>query len=415
MIRERHDGLRVSLKLGRFFSYSLLLTLVALSLAFLPVKAASDFSLSANPSSMKGPSLSSTITIASQGGFSGDVNVSATVNPLGPSVSLTSVVTRTSVILSLTSGGTASTPLFASSNVGGNFTITVVATGGSVSHSIQVSFQATPPPADFTVDCCFSQGHGYMGRVAAGENFTSWGWVTSVNHFSGNVNVTATLNLNLSITIRPSVVNVPDAGTASPDILFHVPVATKPGTYTGTMTATNGSIIHSEQLTLTIDPPPLVCPTCIQDSWSLMTVLSGIVLVSSVATGLVFPRMNKGPRMGWIIENAVLVSSLASIGVLASFGTGLLLVSHGWLGLTCIQFWDYGFPFPWREILSCGTTSLELNWYAFGFDVAFFMAAGYLPIYASTTIWRSRRSNLPIFPLAAGYVAVALTWFALFE
>jgi hypothetical protein len=415
MIRKHCHNLGVSLKLGRLLSYSLLFTLAALSLAFLPVGAVSDFSLSAIPSSVKGPSLSSTVTIASQGGFSGDVNVSATVDPLGPSISLTSVVTRTSVILSLTSGGTASTPLFASSNVSGNFTITVVATGGSISHSIPVSFQATPPPADFTVDCCFSQGRGYMGRVAAGGNFTSWGWVTSVNHFSGNVNVTVTLNLNLSITIRPPTVSVPDAGTALPGILFHVPAATKPGTYAGTITATNGSITHTEQLTLTVDPPPLACPTCIQDSWSLMTVLSGIVLVSSVATGLVFPRMNKGPRIGWIVRNVVLVSSLASIGVIASFGSGLLLVSHGWLGLTCIQFWNYGFPFPWREILGCGTTSLELNWSAFSFDVAFFMAVGYLPIYAYNKIWKGRRSNLPMFPLAAGYVAVALTWFVLFK
>src|SRR5207245_3664128 len=101
----------------------------------------------------------------------------------------------------------------------------------------------------------------------------------------------------------------------------HVPAATKPGTYTGTMTATNGSIIHSEQLTLTVDTPPLVCPTCIQDSWSLMTVLSGIVLVSSVATGLVFPRINKEPRVGGSLNNAVVVSSLASIAVIASFGS----------------------------------------------------------------------------------------------
>lgn len=113
--------------------------------------------------------MSSTITLTSLGGFSGSVNVSASVYPSGPSVSLTSGVSSQSVILDLPAGGSASTPLFATSYVSGNFTITITGVSGPLSHSVPVIFEAQPLPADFSIDCCFSLGNGNMGRVAAGE------------------------------------------------------------------------------------------------------------------------------------------------------------------------------------------------------------------------------------------------------
>ncbi len=240
----------------RFLLDALLLASIFVSVAyFQPARASPDFSISANPSSARGPALSSTITLTSLGGFSGNVNVSATVYPPGPSISLTSVVSSTSVILDLTSGGSASTPLFASSGVAGNFTINVTGTNGSLSHSIPVIFLAEPPPEDFSIDCCFPLGHGYMGRVAVGTNYTSWGWVTSLNHFSGQVSISITLNLNIPVTVSPSTVNVTDGGTVYPDVTFQVPSGSTPGEYYGAITGTNGTITHSEALTLTVDPP----------------------------------------------------------------------------------------------------------------------------------------------------------------
>ena len=379
-----------------------------------PVKAVPDFGISANPSSVAGPSLSSTITLTSLGGFSGSVNVSASVYPSGPSVSLTSGVSSQSVILDLPAGGSASTPLFATSYVSGNFTITITGVSGPLSHSVPVVFEAQPLPADFNIACCFPLGNGDMGRVSAGENYTSWGWVTSINHFSGKVNLTAALNLNVQVSIKPSTVTVPEAGMVEPTITFRVPTNATVGRYTGILTATNGSITHTEALTLTVDPPLPACPTCFPSVWSPMTILSAAIASSSVGTRIVFPRINKNPKFTRIVGAVVLVSSLVSIGVIVTLATGLILLWQGWLGLTCIRFWEYGFPFTWREILGCGNVSQELNWYAFAFDTLFFTAVGYMAVFSFHAKRRGRITNPPtMFLIATGYVAVAMAWFGL--
>ncbi len=123
-----------------------------------------------------------------------------------------------------------------------------------------------------------------MGRVAAGTNYTSWGWVTSLNHFSGDVSITITLSLSIPVTVTPSTVNVTDGGTVDPDVTFQLPSSSIPGEYSGTITGTNGTITHSEALTLTVDPPPpdyrvVANPVSIKiDSWfsglSTITVIS---------------------------------------------------------------------------------------------------------------------------------------------
>ncbi len=412
---EYSASLNEPLRTQRFLGWLPLLVGILVSVASLvPVKAAPDFGISANPSSVAGPSLSSTITLTSLGGFSGSVNVSASVYPSGPSISLTSVVSSKSVILDLPAGGSASTPLFATSYVSGNFTITVTGVSGSISHSVPVIFEAQPLPADFNIDCCFPLGNGDMGRVSRGENYTSWGWVTSINHFSGVVNLTATLNLNVQVSIKPSTVIVPEAGMVEPTITFRVPTNATVGRYTGLLTSTNGSITHTEALTLTVDPPLPACPTCFPSVWSPMTILSAAIASSSVGTGIVFPRINKNPKFIRLVENVVLVSSLVSIGVIVTLATGLILLWQGWLGLTCIRFWKYGFPFTWREILGCGNVSQELNWYAFAFDTIFFTAVGYMAVFSFHAKWRGRVINPPTtFLIAAGYVAVAMAWFGL--
>jgi len=412
---EYSASLNEPLRTQRFLGWLPLLVGILVSVASLvPVKAAPDFGISANPSSVAGPSLSSTITLTSLGGFSGSVNVSASVYPSGPSISLTSVVSSKSVILDLPAGGSASTPLFATSYVSGNFTITVTGVSGSISHSVPVIFEAQPLPADFNIDCCFPLGNGDMGRVSRGENNTSWGWVTSINHFSGVVNLTATLNLNVQVSIKPSTVIVPEAGMVEPTITFRVPTNATVGRYTGLLTSTNGSITHTEALTLTVDPPLPACPTCFPSVWSPMTILSAAIASSSVGTGIVFPRINKNPKFIRLVENVVLVSSLVSIGVIVTLATGLILLWQGWLGLTCIRFWKYGFPFTWREILGCGNVSQELNWYAFAFDTIFFTAVGYMAVFSFHAKWRGRVINPPTtFLIAAGYVAVAMAWFGL--
>jgi hypothetical protein len=393
----------------------LLASTIALAASLPLAYAAPDFTISANPSSVAGPSLTSSITLTSLGGFSGNVNVSATVNPPGPSISLTRVITSTSVILNLPSGGTVSNPLFASSRISGNFTITVTGVSGSLSHSVNVTFVAQPLPTDFSVDCCFASGNGYMGRVAAGGNYSSWAWVASINGFAGPVNLTITLNLNTSIVIRPSTVDVPSDGTATPTITFLVPNSTRPGDYTGTLTSTNRSITHTRSLSLTVDPAPPSCPSCIPSSWSLVGALSGTVLAGSVLIDVVIEKPKFDPSIKRAVKAVLLVSSLSSVGVLLTLASGLVLVSQGWVGLTCIHYSNYGFPFSWRELLGCGRQqSLQLDWSSFTIDVLFYAASGYFLVIGYEA-WRHGWKLKPslVFLVAVGYVTGVIGLFIL--
>ncbi len=113
-----------------------------------------DFAISFDSSSLSivvGSSKSVTITLASQNGFAGNVNLTATVSPLGPTLSLNPVT------VSLSSGGSGSSTLSIATTSGlysstptGSYTVTVTAIGSpSLSHSKTLSAvvvsQSSPP------------------------------------------------------------------------------------------------------------------------------------------------------------------------------------------------------------------------------------------------------------------------------
>ena len=97
-----------------------------------------DFSLAANPSTLSilpGGSGNSTIIIVSLSAFQGNITLAVSVSPGGPSVTLNTTS------LFLTSGGTSAVLLVVSvpqSTPNGNYTITILASSGSVSHSVTV-------------------------------------------------------------------------------------------------------------------------------------------------------------------------------------------------------------------------------------------------------------------------------------
>ena len=104
-----------------------------------------DFSISASPSALTtqpGGSGSSTITVTSLNGFSGEVSLAASA-PTG----LSAALSPTS--LTIASGGSASSTLsitVSSSTAAGTYTVTVTGTSGSLSHSatVTVNVQTTP-------------------------------------------------------------------------------------------------------------------------------------------------------------------------------------------------------------------------------------------------------------------------------
>ncbi len=105
-----------------------------------------DFSITANPVTLTIPrssSSSSTVTLASLGGFSGTITLSTSVTPSthrGPAASLSSNS------VAIASGGSGSVVLIVSTaknSSTGSFTVTVVGTSGSISHSVNVSVTVT--------------------------------------------------------------------------------------------------------------------------------------------------------------------------------------------------------------------------------------------------------------------------------
>jgi len=112
-----------------------------------------DFGLMPDQSSLSiiiGSSGNAVITISSQNGFAGKVNLTASVSPSGPSISLNPVT------VTLASGGSSSSTLTISSSSGlypnispGTYTVVVNATTGStLFHTASISVTlATPSPS----------------------------------------------------------------------------------------------------------------------------------------------------------------------------------------------------------------------------------------------------------------------------
>ena len=130
-------------------------------------------------------------------------------------------------------------------------------TGSSTASNAQTGSTTVP---DFSIQCCFSTGDGTV-QVTAGQTYSSWGWVYSLNGFAGTVSLS--LNVPFPSSITPSV-TLTSGAMAEPDISISPPASTPGGTYTGSITGSSGSVTHTIPLSITVYPasPPqqgLVC------------------------------------------------------------------------------------------------------------------------------------------------------------
>lgn len=199
----------------------------------LTINVISDFGVSAtSPIALNvGSSASVTITVAGANGFTGTVNLSDTVpagltcNPLSPtSVALTSTTTS----------GTST--LTCSSTTPGTYNVVITASSGSISHTTSISFQVQ----DFTFGASPNPVTVYGTNVYGSSLLT----VTPVNGFAGTVTLTASPSGGLTCYPLSSI-----SGGSGSTYLYCYGV---PGTYTVTVTATNGSLSHSVTVTYII-------------------------------------------------------------------------------------------------------------------------------------------------------------------
>ena len=209
-----------------------------------------DYNVASNPSSLtinQGASGASTIIISGVNGFSGTVNLAASVSSGGAMVSMNpqSVILST-MITSTTSTLTVSSAL-------GQFNVTVTATSGAASHSTLVAvsgpdFSLSPSPMSLSIN----QGSSSTISVT----------LASLNGFSGSVALSAAISPGgPPVAISPSSVQVPSGGsstatltvTASNSGAYSTPVS--PGSYDITLTGTMGSFSHSKIIPLTVANP----------------------------------------------------------------------------------------------------------------------------------------------------------------
>src|SRR5712692_1180810 len=251
-----------------------------------------DFTMASNPSSMtflQGSSGTATITVTSINGFSGPVNLAATVSPAGPTPSLSPTSVMVPSATSATSTLTVSTT---SSTSSGTYTVTVKGTSGSTSHTTTITVVVNAPASqDFTIAA------SSPATVNATQSGTSTITITPLNGFNGIVTLVDSVPAGLTCgVITPS--SVTGSGTATVSCS-----ANAAGTFTLTATGTSGSLVHTAtasfnfvDFTLSLSPGSLnITQGSTASSTITLTSLNGFSGVLSL-TGTVSPS---GPTVSF--------------------------------------------------------------------------------------------------------------------
>ena len=171
-----------------------------------------------------------TVTNTGQNGFTGTVNLSASISP---STGLTVNCNPASI-----TGGSGSSTCTVTGSTAGSYNVTVTGTSGSLSHSTSVSVFVQSSP-DFTISSSPTSV-----AVNAGVSGTSSVTVAPLNGFTGTVTLAVTTNsTSLSCTLSSNTIT---GGSGSATLSCTDSTA---GNYLATVTGTGGSLSHSSSVT----------------------------------------------------------------------------------------------------------------------------------------------------------------------
>jgi kumamolisin len=201
--------------------------------------AVAGFSLSASPNAVsvvQGASGTSTITSAVTGGFDTAVNLTASGQPTG--------VTVTFNPTSITGAGT-STATFAvaATTVAGTYPITVTGTAGATVETTTVTLTVTAA-GSFTIATAPK-----AISIAPGSHGTVGVKTTATGGFDGVITLSAS-GEPAGVTLAFSPKTIKGSGTGT--LAIKLAATAKAGTYTITVTGTSGSIVETTKVTLTI-------------------------------------------------------------------------------------------------------------------------------------------------------------------
>ena len=213
--------------------------------ALAPTSTSPAFSITASPAAVsvvQGSSGGSTITTTVSGGFDSAIALTASGQPTGVTLTLSSAS-----IAAPGSGSSTLTMAVASTTAAGTYTITVSATGGGITHTATVALTVTAPTAGaFTISVSPTSG-----SLRQGQSGTATVTTAVSGGFDSAVALSATGEpTGVTITFTPASIAAPGSGTSS--MLLTVSRTAKTGTYPITITGTGGGITHTTTLTFEV-------------------------------------------------------------------------------------------------------------------------------------------------------------------
>jgi len=224
------------------------------------------FLLSAQPRSLiilAGSKGTSNIAAASIGGFTGSVQLAVSGAPSGVKTALSPTT------LALSSGGTAVSQLTVTSSattLAGNYTLTVTGTGGSMTRKLALPLTITQ---DFTISA-----NPTSLTIPTGGSKSSTITLKSLG-LKGNIALAASVSdPSLTATLSAATLSFTPGQSKSATLTV---TSKTPGTYTVTVTATSGLIVHS----LTI--PVAISDFSVSASPNSITVTRGTTITSTIS------------------------------------------------------------------------------------------------------------------------------------
>src|SRR2546422_2421832 len=209
-----------------------------------------DFNVSANPARVSIPLgywAETMLTFISLNGFESTIQLEA---PVGPSTGLAGAGFSTGMTLS--PNGSVNTDLqLTPGETAGNYNLTVLATIGSVSHSLVIPVTVSPVSGpDFTTRLWGSYSTLQERTITIPEQLVSLGG------FIGQVSLSATVTPDITnaptVSFLPSTVDLSAGFPAVYTTMVSTVRTTPVGDYIVTISASNGTISHAYQVILMV-------------------------------------------------------------------------------------------------------------------------------------------------------------------
>ena len=207
------------------------------------------FSMTSNPSSLtmgQSSSSTSTITLSSDHGFTGTINLGASASPTGPTASMNPMM------VSVSPGSPAMSTLTVSTGVStpaGTYTVTVNGASGSTTNTTTVAVTVTIP--GFSI----SSSPASLGVIQGSASNSSMISLTSLNGFSGTITLTSTVSqTGLIVSFSSASVTISAGGSGTSTMTVSTST-TPPGFYTATVNGMSGSTTNMTTVNISVTIP----------------------------------------------------------------------------------------------------------------------------------------------------------------